>query len=79
MMAAGVREPIGVDSPQISFHIGFPTNISIAVPAHIIGELLQSLRKLHPIDPSQFPTGKEWKRAQGGPASEIRWTPQEST
>jgi hypothetical protein len=38
MMASSVLDPIGVASPQLSFQIGLNTNISIAIPAHIIDQ-----------------------------------------
>lgn len=78
MMASSVLDPISVSGPQLSFQIGLNTNISIAVPAHVIDQTLKSFLERYDIDRSAFPTVEEWKRREGPPATEIDWTPFET-
>lgn len=41
MMASSVLDPITASGPQLSLRIGMNTNISIAVPGHIINQTLE--------------------------------------
>jgi hypothetical protein len=48
------------------------TNISIAVPAHLIEAGLQSFRTTYPVDRSGFPTLKEWQDDKDA-APDLGW------
>lgn len=75
MMASSLLDTVAVAGPQLSLSIGLNTNISVAVPGHIIAQALQRFREVHQIDRSQFPTLSEWKREQGSPSDGLGWSP----
>jgi hypothetical protein len=75
MMATSVLEPIAAVGPQLSVQIGLNTNISIAVPAHIVEQTLQAFLKepLPGIDRSSLPNLNEWRQQAGEPQAPD-WT-----
>lgn len=74
MMASSVLDPVAVASPQLSLRIGLNTNISVAVPGHIIAQALRHFLQEHQIDRSLFPTMTEWKRERGSPSDGLGWS-----
>jgi len=73
MMAASVLDSVGVASEQLSFQIGLNTNMSVAVPAHIIEQTLRSFFATYPYDRTQLPTMAEWRQRHGPPADGVGW------
>jgi hypothetical protein len=64
MMASGIRQPVRIMVGETPAVIPFPTNVSIAVPSHLIATAFASfLASEHFLDPSKFPTFAEWKAA----------------
>jgi Trypsin-like peptidase domain len=74
MMASSVLDPVEASGPQLSFQICLNTNMSIAVPGHIIARALQSFREICDVDRSGLPTMSEWKETHGPPEEGLGWT-----
>ena len=73
MMAAGLRDFAPVMIGTTPSLIPFPTNISIAVAAHMIALALPTfLQSPFAVNSSAFPTLDEWKASQQ-PSDELEW------
>jgi hypothetical protein len=73
MMASVVRDFMPATTGNVPFMMPVPTNISIAVAAHIIALALPTyLRSPFAVDPSGFPTLDEWKASQE-PSDQLSW------
>lgn len=84
MMAAGMIQQVRVPISNTALLVPFPTNISIAVSAHMIGLALPTFEQSpYWVDPSGFPTLDEWKKTHvptdhlesNPPSSAIRQRP----
>lgn len=74
LMASGIDEPTRFNIGKIEGYIPIPTNVSIAVPSHLIAMALPSfLSSEHFLDPTKFPTFTEWKAATTTSGS-LMWT-----
>src|SRR5262249_46184936 len=73
MMASGMIDNISVPVGNVSLTVPRATNISIAVPAHIIEPALASFRQSPwAIDTSGLPTVEAWKLGRQ-PSDKIDW------
>ena len=74
MMAAGMIQHVRVPASNTALLVPFPTNISIAVSAHMIGLALPTFEQSpYWVDPSGFLTLDEWKRSHV-PTDHLEWT-----
>ena len=74
MMAASIVDNVVVGGGGLALQAPLNTNISVAVPAHLIEAALQSFHSTYPVDHSSFPTLNEWrKEKEQAAASNPGW------
>jgi trypsin-like peptidase len=73
MMAASMVEPVTIGGGALTQTVQLPTNISIAVPSHLIEGALQSFKSTYQIDRSAFPTLEEWQKAKKDKTIGFGW------
>ena len=76
MMTASVIETVAATGPQMQIQIGVNTNISFAIPAHIIENMLRAFvaGPLQQIDRSSLITVDQWRQRAGEPSDGVSWT-----
>jgi Trypsin-like peptidase domain len=73
MMASGIRDIVSAEGEDAILKVATNTNISIAIPSHVIKLALPTfLESPYHVDSSQFPTLDQWK-ASYPPKPDLGW------